>query len=518
MTFEINAAGRRVPVGIGNGPYQGVGGFSPRGLQHAPPVRPLHDYPSDGSKVAESLAAALREAGLRDGMTVSTHHHFRNGDRVAAPLFAAIKSLGVKDVRWFPSAVFPCHQELIPFLEDGTIHHIEGSLNGPLGEYASAGNMRGLAMLRSHGSRYRAIQDGEVEVDIAVIAAPSCDPFGNMTGSRGPAACGGLGFAVADAAHARFVIAVTDNLVPFPCAPWQIAGNAVDRVVVLDQIGDPSLIVSGTTEVTRSPERLLIAELCAQFADAAGLVREGWSFQAGAGGTSLAFGIFAAEMMAERGVKCSFIRGGSTRYLVDMLEGGLTDCILDGQTFDLEGVRSMRDNPRHIMTSPATSYNYHTKGNFAAMVDCALLGATEVDLNFNANVVSHSDGRMLHGIGGWQDALFAKCTILAVPAYRGRVPIIRDELTTFCGPGELIDVVVTELGIAVNPARPDLLAAVKDANLPLTSLEAIKAEAEKLCGGPPVPARLDGDVVGLVTWVDGTILDTLHRIEPRKSS
>ena len=178
----------------------------------------------------------------------------------------------------------------------------------------------------------------------------------------------------------------------------------------------------------------------------------------------------------------------------------------------------MRDNPRHIMTSPATSYNYHTKGHFASLVDCALLGATEVDLNFNANVVSHSDGRMLHGIGGWQDALFAKCTILAVPAYRGRVPIIRDQLTTFCGPGELVDVVVTELGIAINPRRSDLVAAVQGSGLPLTTLPQIKAQAETLCGGPPVPANLDGDIVGLVTWVDGTILDTLRRIEPHNRS
>jgi len=90
-----------------------------------------------------------------------------------------------------------------------------------------------------------------------------------------------------------------------------------------------------------------------------------------------------------------------------------------------------------------------------------VLGATEVDVNFNANVVTHSDGRLLHGIGGWQNCLFAGCTILAVPSFRDRIPVIVDEVTTLTGPSELIDVVVTERGIAINPKRQELLDAVK---------------------------------------------------------
>ncbi|MBC8063793.1 MAG: citrate lyase subunit alpha [Chlorobia bacterium] len=506
-----NVAGRLVPIEHGV-PYAGVGGFRPKGRQVCQTIRSCADYPANGDKQTAKLKTALIQAGLRDGMVVSTHHHFRNGDLVAEQLFAAAAELGVRDLTWLPSAVFPCHEPLLRHLESGVIHHIEGSLNGAVGEFASAGKMRGLAKLRSHGGRYRAIQDGDIQVDITVIAAPSCDPFGNMTGAFGPAACGVLGFAVADAQYAEHVIAVTDNLVPFPCAPWQIAGNHVDQVVVLDQIGDPSQIVSGTTQVTRSPDRLLIAELAAKFVTAAGILKDGWSFQAGAGGTSLAFTSFVRDMMRERQVKARFIRGGSTSYVVEMLESGLADYILDGQTFDLEGVRSVRENPNHLMTSPFNSYNYHGKGNVASMLDCALLGATEVDLDFNANVVSHSDGRMLHGIGGWQDALFSKCTILAVPTFRNRVPIIRDRLTTFCGPGELVDVVVTERGIAINPKRADLIEATRNSGLPLRELTDLKRDAEALCGGPPDSPTQASPIVGLVTWVDGTILDTLRQV------
>lgn len=510
-----NAAGRLVPREI-NGepavPYQGVGKHRPTGRRAAPPIRACQDYPADGDKVVADVKTALERAGLRDGMTISTHHHLRNGDLVANAVFAAAAELGVKDLRWFPSASFPVHAPQLDHLERGVIHHIEGSMNGPLGDYCSQGKMRGMAVLRSHGGRWQAIQDGEVHIDIAVIAAPTADPFGNCTGDRGPTACGLLGFALADSMYADHVIAVTDNLVPFPCIPWQIQGNHVDQVVVMDSIGDASKIVSGTTRVTRSPDRLLIAELTARFCDEAGIVRDGFSFQAGAGGTALSFGLYLRDMMRERGIRARFVRGGSNQYLVDMLEEGLTDYILDGQTFDLEGVRSMRENPGHVNTSPFTSYNWHGKGNFASMLDVVVLGATEVDTGFNANVVTHSDGRLLHGIGGWQNCLQSRCTILPIPSFRDRIPVIVDEVTTLCGPGELIDVVVTERGIAINPRREDLLAKLRGSSLPLVDIRELQVEVESICGGKPEKPELGEKVVAAIKWVDGTVIDSVRAV------
>ena len=421
MTYITNAAGRSVVTTL-NGepavPFQGVGKYKPLGRMHAPPIRSCSEYPADGDKRVRGLQQALEKAGLRDGMTISTHHHFRNGDYLANMVFDIAHAMGVKGLRWFPSASFPCHAHLIPYLEDGTIERIEGSMNGPLGRFVSEGRMKGTAVLRSHGGRYQAVQDGEVKIDIAVIGAPAADPFGNANGLQGDSACGLLGFAQADAAYADRVLVVTDHMVPFPCIPWQLNGNHVDYVVEIDKLGDPSQIVSGTTRITRSPDRLLLAELTARFCDTAGIVREGFSFQSGAGGTSLAVGEFFRNIMKEKGIRARFARGGSNQYLVSMLEEGLVEYILDGQTFDLEGIRSMAQNPAHVWTSPFTSYNYHGKGNFAGMVDVVILGATEVDLQFNANVVTHSDGMLLHGIGGWQNCLFSKTVILPVPLFR----------------------------------------------------------------------------------------------------
>ena len=515
MKFVKNALGRLVPDEV-NGqkqiPFKGVGKHRPTGRKHAPMISSCIDYPADGNKMLTSIKDALKKCGLKNGMTISTHHHFRNGDLVAQMIFDAAAELGVKNLRWAPSASFECHSSLIKYLEDGTIRHIEGSMNGALGRFTSEGKMKGIGILRSHGGRYQAIQDGELKIDIAVIAAPTADPFGNATGDRGPAACGLLGFALADSQYADKVVVVTDNIVPFPCIPWQIHGNYVDFVVKIDKVGISEKIVSGTTEITKSPDRLLLAEWTAKFCDEAGIIQNGFSFQAGAGGTALSIGIYFADILRERGMKSRWARGGSNKYLVKMMEDGLVDYILDGQTFDLEGVRSMRENPGHVNTSPFTSYNYHGKGNFASMIDVVILGATEVDVNFNANVVTHSDGYLLHGIGGWQNCLFGKNVILPIPLFRDRIPVIRDEVTTICGPGELIDIIVTERGIAINPLRKDLINKMKNSKLPIKTIQQLKDEAEKICGKPKA-IEFEEKIVAAIKWVDGTVIDVVKKIK-----
>src|SRR5579872_2423413 len=349
-----NAAGRVVPTTVNDRPqvaFPGVNSYVPTGHKAAPPIRSSVNYPQNGDKRVPDLETALRQCGLRDGMVISSHHHLRDGDAVALMALEAASRLGARDLMWFPSASFPSQAGAIELMKSGAIHHIEGSMNGPLGDYCTQGKMRGMGVLRSHGGRWQAIQDGEVHIDVAVIAAPTADRFGDADGSHGKSACGSLGFALADSIYADHVIVVTDHLVPFPCVPWQIQGNNVDCVVELESIGDPAKIVSGTTQITRSPDRLLIAEYVAKFIRAAGIMREGFSFQAGSGGIALAFVDFLKRMMKEAGVKARFVRGGSTKYLVELLQEGLTDYILDGQTFDLDAVRSMAGNAGHVARS-----------------------------------------------------------------------------------------------------------------------------------------------------------------------
>ncbi len=512
--LALNEAGRPVPTEV-NGrpevPYQGVRAYRPDGRHVAPPIRTAADYPIDGDKRVSDLREVLLRAGVRDGMCLSTHHHFRNGDLVANALFAAAAELGLKDLVWFPSSVFPCHEPIIGHMERGTVHHIEAGLNGTVGAWVSRGGMRGTGVVRSHGGRSLAIKGGERHIDLAVIAAPAADVFGNANGVGGPNRCGPLGFSRPDARYADRVAVVTDHLVDFPCLPWEIDGKHVDYVVETERVGDADKIVFGTTRITEDPTRLQIARLAAEFARAAGIVRDGWSFQAGASSVALAINGYLVQMMRDMGIRARFVQAGSTFQTVQMLQEGLVDYVIDGQSFDRSGIESLRDDPRHIATSAFTAYDFHTKGDFMGMVDAVFLGATEVDLDFNANVATHSDGQLLHGVGGWQQCLGAKCTVLTVPSARRRGSILVDRVTTLCGPGELIDVVVTERGIAINPRRGDLREAVRGAGLPLMELAAMKDAAEAEFGTVPAP-DLGDEVVAVVKWVDGTLIDSVRRV------
>ncbi|HJO92304.1 MAG TPA: citrate lyase subunit alpha [Victivallales bacterium] len=511
-----NAAGRLVPEEI-NGksviPFKGLGKHRPTGKKYGPSVASSLDYPQDGNKCVASLEEALIKCGLKDGMTISTHHHLRNGDLVSNKIFDISHELGIKDLVWFPSASFPCNEPIIEHLQNGTVNRIEGSMNGALGKFVTDGKMKGTAVLRSHGGRCQAIQDGEVKIDIAVIAAPSSDQFGNANGLLGPSACGGLGYVLIDYQYAEKVIIVTDNLIDFPCMPMQIEGNYVDYVVKEDKIGIPEKIVSGTTKITKSPDRLLIAEMTAKFCKQTEILHDGCYIQAGAGGTSLAIGVFLQKFLKEKNWKAKLGFGGSTQYMVKMLEEGQMEHILDAQAFDLEAVRSVKENLNHHAISVFHAYNFHSKGNYTSMMDIMILGATEVDVNFNGNVVTHSDGKLFHGIGGWQNCLHAKCVILPIPLFRDRIPTIVDKVTTLVGPGSLIDVVVTERGIAINPLRKDLLEAVKNSDLPILTIEELKAEAEEIIGGSPTKPELTDEVVGVVKWVDGTVIDSIYKIK-----
>jgi citrate lyase subunit alpha / citrate CoA-transferase len=515
VDIVINAVGRSVPLQV-NGkavtPFIGLGKHRPEGRKYAPPVPACSDYPDDGNKLAGSLEEALSKCGLSDGMTISTHHHLRDGDLISNKIFEIASIMGIKDLVWFPSASFPCNDPLIRFLDDGTINRIEGSMNGPLGRYVSEGKMKGTAVLRSHGGRVQAIQDGEVKIDIAVIAAPSADAFGNARGTGGMSACGVLGYAKADYLYADKVIVVTDNLVDIPCFPMEIEGNYVDYVVVVDRIGIPEKIVSGTTQITKSPDRLLIAELTASFLQKSGILKDGATIQAGAGGTSLAIAVFLHQIMKKNRWKSRFGFGGSTKYMVQMLEEGQMGYILDAQVFDLDSVRSIENNRNHVPYPVFNAYNYHSKGNITSMMDIMILGATEIDLNFNGNVVTHSDGYLLHGIGGWQNCLHARNVIIPLPLFRDRIPVIVDSVTTLCGPGELIDVVITERGIAINPRRQDLIDSVKGSGLPIRTIAELKEEAERICGKPRKPVFGD-DIVAAIKWVDGTVIDVVRKLQ-----
>jgi citrate lyase subunit alpha/citrate CoA-transferase len=465
-------------------------------------------------KVFKNIREAIEKVGLKDVMTISFHHHLRNGDYVMNLVMEEIAAIGIKDIKIAASSIFPIQAPFVKHMESGVVTGIYAAyMSGPVAKAISEGKLKTPAIMHTHGGRSRAIECGDIKIDVAFIGAPSCDKMGNINGTEGKSACGSLGYAISDALYAQKVIAVTDNLVQYPACPIEISQEYVDYIVTVESIGDPKGIVSGTTQITKDPIGLNIAKSTVKIIEASGLLKEGMSFQTGAGGTSLAVAAYLKEKMKEKNIQGSFMSGGTTGYLVDMLEEGLFKCIMDVQCFDLKAVESLKTNKNHQRMSASMYGNPHNKGAVVNNLDVMILGATEIDVNFNVNVTTDSNGNIMGGSGGHSDtAAGSKLAIVVSQLFKGRLPAIVDEVTTVSTPGETIDVLVTERGIAVNPKRQDLIEKIKKCNIPLVSIEELKASAEEIVGKPE-SIELDDKITAIVEYRDGTIIDVVRKVK-----
>jgi citrate lyase subunit alpha/citrate CoA-transferase len=511
-----NALGRKLPEEIpGYGkvrPYEGWNARKPQGHRDGPRIRATFNDRTD--KVVPDIKAAIKASGLQSGMVISFHHHLRNGDFVVNAVLDACAEMGIRDLTLFPTALFGVHKHLIQHIKSGVITKIWGSVNGPIGQLVSEGGMEYPAILRSHGGRPRAVSSGDVHIDVAFIASPTADRYGNLSGVGSRSSCGSLGYAHTDALYANVVVALTDNLQPYPIGSIAIPQIHVDFVVALESIGDPKGIVSGTTQVTRDPLRLLIANHAAKLIKASPYFQDGISFQTGAGGISLAVAKFVRDAMRERKIKGSFGLGGITGFFVDMLKEGLFERLMDVQSFDLDAVRSIAENPNHMEISADWYANPWNAGCAVNMLDVVVLGATEIDRNFNVNVNTEATGALLHGIGGHQDtASGAKLTVITQPLLRGRIPCVVDDVYSVTTPGEVVDALVTEYGVTLNPKRTDLMEAAKEAgDVPLISMEELVEKAHNLTG-PMDPVEVEDRIIGVIEWRDGTVLDVVRQLK-----
>ncbi|QVK19619.1 citrate lyase subunit alpha [Mycoplasmatota bacterium] len=461
-------------------------------------------------KYRRNLQGLLDELEIKDGMTLSFHHHLRNGDYVLNMVMEEIVKRGVKDITIFASSIFPCHSPLVDYIEKGIVTQIIAAfISGPVAEAISQGKMKKVAIMHTHGGRVRLVESGDVSIDIAFIAAPTCDEIGNLTGNDGISACGSMGYAVTDAHFAKTTVVITDNLID-KLDDIEVEGKYIDYIVKVDSIGDCKGIVSGTTQITKNPIGLKIARLTTDVIHHSGYFKNGFSFQTGAGGTSLAVSYYLKQLMIKENIKGSFASGGITGYIVDMLEARLFDKLYDVQCFDLEAIRSIRENENHIPIS-ASKYANINDDCIVNDLDFVILGATEIDLNFNVNVTTSSTGEIMGGSGGHSDtANGAKVAIIVSQLFNSRIPVIKDKVICKTTPGETIDVLVTERGIAVNPRRKDLIERFKKTNLPLKTIEELKAISDSLVGIPN-QIHFTDKVVGVVEYRDGSVIDFLYQ-------
>ena len=155
-----NAVGRMIPQEIDGRtlkPFIGAHSEKGSGQKIGPPIRAASDY---NNKVLGSLDEAIEACGVKDGMTISFHHHLRNGDYLVNMVINKLALWDYHTLVLAPTALFPCHEPLVSHIKNSVLSHIEGSMNGPIGRACSLGEMKKTAILRSHGGRYLALQDG----------------------------------------------------------------------------------------------------------------------------------------------------------------------------------------------------------------------------------------------------------------------------------------------------------------------------------------------------------------------
>lgn len=510
-----NSIGREIPLeinGIGKlAPYEGPFDFEPKGRKFGPKLSKI--IPGE-SKLLKNIEEAIHKTGLKDGMTISFHHHFRNGDYIVNMVLDIIAKMGIKDLKIAASSLTNIHSPLIDHVKNGVVTRIETSgLRGELAQAVSNGLMDIPIVIRSHGGRGRAVEAGEIAIDVAFLGVPSSDEYGNANGYSGKSICGSLGYAMVDARYADKVVLVTDNLVEYPNIPASIPQTEVDYVINVDEIGDPKGIMSGATRFTSNPRELLIAENAANVIEEAGYFVNGFSMQTGSGGASLAVTRFLREKMLEKNIKMSFALGGITQQFVELHEEGLIESLFDTQSFDMKAANSVGKNPKHYEIDASFYANPHNKGAVVNKLDYVILSALEIDTDFNVNVITGSDGVIMGASGGHCDtAAGAKVSIIVAPLIRGRIPTVVDKVTTVITPGESIDVLVTDRGVAVNPRRQDLIDRFKNTNIPLCTIEELQAKAEKLTGKPE-KIEFDDKIVGIVEYRDGTIIDVIRKVK-----
>lgn len=508
----LNKIGRDIPKQYADeyGVFEGETAHIKEYEQTTRKVRPIK--PGD-SKLVDTIHDAILKTGLKDGMTISFHHHFREGDFVMNMVLDEIAKMGIKNISIAPSSIANVHAPLIDHIKNGVVTNITSSgLRDKVGAAISSGIMDNPVVIRSHGGRARAIIQGDIHIDVAFLGAPSSDEYGNVNGTVGKATCGSLGYAQIDAKYADKVVVITDTLVPYPNTPYSISQTDVDYVVEVDAIGDPEGIAKGATRFTKNPKELLIAEYAAKVILNSPYYKNGFSFQTGTGGAALAVTRFLRDAMISDSVKAGFVVGGITKAMTDLLKEGLADKILDVQDFDHPSAVSLGEEPNHYEIDANMYASPMSKGSVINQLDTAILSALEIDTDYNVNVITGSDGVIRGASGGHSDTSFScKMSLVIAPIIRGRIPTIVDKVNTVVTPGSSVDVVVTELGISINPKRKDLIEHFKNLDIPQLSINELKEQAYSIVG---TPEKIEyGDkVVALIEYRDGSLIDVVRNV------
>ena len=468
---------------------------------------------------------------INDGDVISYPHYYRAGDKGLQLVIEKLREKRKKDLLLYGNAFFD-HTDpwLIEAFRDGTLRGLYGNVYRKFGAYVTAGELLPWVSIGfSHGNRVRKLQTGEVRVKVAFGPVPIADVYGNANGLMGKPEhlCGPLGLFAADAEFADYTCLLAGEVSEHLIMPVSISMENVDFVVPVKEPGLAAGIGSGTLDMNKAkanPFNAAVAENVTRVVKAAGVVKENFAFQVGSGAGLIVLENIR-EILREMKVVANFSIGGITSFHVDMLEEGLVRYLMHGQLFEPSPkvIESLLTHPRHLEITPGYYASVANKECAVNMLDLAVLSALEVDLEFNVNTVC-ANGRIIGGIGGGQDvAAGAALTIIFLPLASGKgewgFPRVVEKVYTRATPGEVIDVVVTEEFVAVNPQskspyKQSILAQAEQFGLKVLPIEELHqrsvAKAQQM-GKIPPRRETTGEIVHAIEWRDGTLLDVIRQ-------
>ena len=468
---------------------------------------------------------------IKDGDTISYPHYYRTGDLGLKMVVDKLRQTGKKDIKIYGNAYFDnVDPWLIDAIHDGIITGLYGNPYRKLGECITAGDLLpAVSVGFSHGNRVRKLQTGEINIKVAFAPVPIADVYGNANGLLGKPEqlCGPVGLVGADSEYAEYVCLLAGTISETIVMPTPITMGRVDFVIPVDCPGLNSGIGSGTIDMDKArgnPFNAMVAENVTKVIKASGVVKNDFGFQVGSGA-----GLLILEnihnMLLEEKIRANFAIGGCTMMHVDMLNDGTLYQLMHGQLFQPspDMFESLLNHPRHHEIDVNYYASVASKECAVDMLDLAVLSTLEVDLEFNLNTVC-AGGRIIGGIGGGQDvAAGADLTIIFMPLATGKTgkgfPKVVDKVYTRTTPGEVIDVIVTEEYAVVNPKSPSrckqaIIDRAGEFGVNLVSIEELHQKsidkAHEFGEIPPVAETTD-EVVHLIEWRDGTLLDVIRK-------
>ena len=133
------------------------------------------------SKLIGTIREAIEKTGLKDGMTISFHHHMRNGDYVLNMVLEEAAAMGIRDLTVNASSIFDIHEPILEHIKNGVVTQIECNyMGGKVGKAISQGIMEKPVIFRTHGGRAGDMEKGSSKIDVAFLAAPCADDMGNI--------------------------------------------------------------------------------------------------------------------------------------------------------------------------------------------------------------------------------------------------------------------------------------------------------------------------------------------------